>query len=254
MKNLLVILLLLTSSALCAQVISSARIVQMDGNAPIDSALDCDIAVYRQRLERDLSKVVGYSDSLLIAKRPSSPLGSFLADAILDAAKDYLAAQETDSFKENLPRLVALTNTGGIRAALPEGEITLADMYSITPFRNSLTFVWLSGNDFYQLCQHIARRKGEPIAGFTFSIDSISQKPVDIKVHGKALDPKATYILATNDYLADLGDGFDCLQGQPRHSTNITIRDILHRYIAELHSEGERVTPPENYNRINYLP
>ena len=69
----------------------------------------------------------------------SSPLGNLFTDAMLFAAPD---AQ------------LALTNSGGLRADLNPGPLTLGDIISAFPFPNELTVMDLSGKSLRSLMEH----------------------------------------------------------------------------------------------------
>ena len=53
-------------------------------------------------------------------------------------------------------------------------------------------------------------------AGFTYSYDTtkpLGQRVSGLALNGVAVDPAATYKVATNDFLANGGDGFTNLKG-----------------------------------------
>lgn len=96
---------------------------------------------------------------------------------------------------------------GGIRASLPQGDITYGDVLNVAPFENHICFLTLSGEKTLQLFQEIAARGGE---GVSHSVRMVVSKDGTLKsvtVQGVPVDPQMTYRIATLDYLAQGNDG-----------------------------------------------
>jgi 2',3'-cyclic-nucleotide 2'-phosphodiesterase (5'-nucleotidase family) len=60
----------------------------------------------------------------------------------------------------------------------------------------------------------------------------------DVKVAGKPIDPKAYYTLATNDYLADGGDGYTMLKGPEQLTLLGLMMDIFADEVRSLSEDG----------------
>ncbi|MCC7281584.1 MAG: bifunctional metallophosphatase/5'-nucleotidase, partial [Acetobacteraceae bacterium] len=69
------------------------------------------------------------------------PLGNLVADAMLAAARPMGA-------------VAAITNAGGMRAALAPGPVTRGHVVSVLPFGNTLSVVTLSGADLRTALEH----------------------------------------------------------------------------------------------------
>ncbi len=117
-------------------------------------------------------------------------------------------------------------NGGSIRAdeIIGAGTLTRRDVLSILPFKNKVVKVELSGALLRQALEHGVARSAEDaepgrfpqVSGVQFSFDA-SRPPgsriVSLTVHGKPLDEKKLYTLATSDYVAlDGGDGYEMLK------------------------------------------
>src|SRR6185369_4917043 len=55
----------------------------------------------------------------------------------------------------------ALTNSLGIRADFESGPLTLESMYNVFPFENSITTMFLSGQEVQQMLDFVAARSAE---------------------------------------------------------------------------------------------
>jgi len=162
-----------------------------------------------------------------------SPLGNLIADAIRErAGTDF-----------------AVLNTTGIRADLPPGVLTKSAFVSALPFADSLTVVTLTGAQMTALLDQQAqvaksRHCESPlqISGFTWTVVCTGSRAGSRALLGpggaepaRALDPAATYSLATTDYLADGGSGFEMLtKASSRRELETEPLDVLLAKVAGL--------------------
>ena len=144
-------------------------------------------------------------------------LGDLCADA-------YLNVMDAD---------IAFVNGGGVRADLPIGDITFGNIVSVHPFGNMACLVEVTGQQILDALElgysQVPSELGGflQIAGLTCTVNTAIDSPVirndknefveidgqrrvsDVKVGGKAIDPKATYKLASHNYmLKNTGDGY----------------------------------------------
>lgn len=175
--------------------------------------------------------VVGEAATTLKAYLPESPLMNFAADALMAMAQRY-SGEKVD---------IALTNIGGLRSDLNAGTITFGDVYNIFNFDNRLTLLTLNGEQLMLLCNEIAAAGGQAISGMKMTITK-ERKLVDATVGGKAIEPQATYRIATLDYLAQGNDKLTTLAlGSDVDMTKHLLRDLMVEYIKELAARGEKV-------------
>ncbi|CAM3687049.1 choice-of-anchor I family protein [Marinicrinis lubricantis] len=153
-----------------------------------------------------LSEVVGATDALLDGERTTvrvkeSNLGNLITDAML-------MATGAD---------VALTNGGGIRASIDQGDITKGDIITVLPFGNYIVTLEVTGADIVAALQHGAGDYPEPkgafpqVGGITYAIDPSQPKGSkvhSVKVNGEPIDLNRIYVLATNDFIAAGGDEY----------------------------------------------
>lgn len=184
---------------------------------------------YKPTIEQVKAPVVGTSQAELTSYKPESPLMNFAADAIFKIAQ---REQKTD---------LALTNKGGLRNILPKGELTFGDIYNVFPFENRLTYLTLNGTQLMRLFGDIAKVGGEAISGARLVI-STDGKLIEATVGGKAVNPEQNYRIATLDYLAEGNDKLYTLaEGSDVQITNLSLRDLIINYTAELHSQGKPI-------------
>lgn len=136
---------------------------------------------------------------------------------------------------------IALTNTLGIRADIPAGDITLDDIYNSMPFDNTIATMLLSGGEVQELLDYVAYRSTErgcqsqaQVAGITFDMvcDPDDPHAENIVINGVPLIEDSVYELATNNYIANGGSGFEVLERNTTKTfTDIEIRDVV---IAEI--------------------
>ena len=111
------------------------------------------IEPYTQNMAAAMDEVIGFSPAFLEKKKPSSILGSFMAEAVYQSAS---ATVERIDF--------CLLNYGGIRSTLDSGEITVGEVFQIMPFENEITILTLSKVQLDTLFKIIEDKGGEPFA------------------------------------------------------------------------------------------
>jgi 2',3'-cyclic-nucleotide 2'-phosphodiesterase (5'-nucleotidase family) len=189
-----------------------------------DPAMDALVAPFRDRMDAEIREVIGRAAVPLVKGSPEGTLGNFATDAMLWAAR-----RATD-----LPVHMAMTNNGGLRVPIAEGPVTVGQMFELMPFENMLSIVTLSGGQVAQLADQLAAARGEPIAGFSFRIETAEGGAVarDLLVGGRPVEPGAEYRLVTNDYLANGGGTFTALhEPLARADLPVLLRDAFIAYV-----------------------
>jgi len=137
----------------------------------------------------------------------------------------------TDLVRKSAGADVAFYNATGIRADIPEGEVTRGDLYSVFPFGNQIVTFEISGVDLVTLLLRTANADlghgGRSLlwSGVSFEWRERMGAPemVKVKVRGAPLDPDATYVMASNSYLLDQWETYLAVDpGVVRH-TGITV-------------------------------
>ena len=129
-----------------------------------------------------------------------------------------------DAVRERLAADAALLNGGGFRGKKlyqAPGTITRRDVLAELPFGNKAYLLAITGRDLKAaLEQGLARAENltgafPQVSGMTIRADlskPVGQRLVRLEVAGKPVEEARTYRLATNDFLARGGDGYNALK------------------------------------------
>jgi len=158
------------------------------------------------------------------------------------------AAQETSRLSSKIIKSASLPssilpNGGGIRASIGAGDVTVGDIYNVLPFDNTLVVVELMGMDIIDALEHSVRLWPEQSGGF-LQVSGISfefvpdalpgGRVINVKVGDNAISAGRYYLVATNDFLAAGGDGYDTLKNSKLVAdTGIMLRDVVVDYFLE---------------------
>lgn len=197
-------------------------------DSKVDKAFSDMIDVYSATVTEKMNEVIGYCPQAIRKGNPESPLGNLTADGLIWMAKE----------KYGVDADVSLYNSGGIRAELSKGNLTLGDIYAVYPFDNVLTLLDMKGSDLKSLFEHVASAGGMPVnAGVRLVISN--KKVKSVTVNGKAIEDSRTYKIATIDYLANTGEyGLDKAIG--RIDAPEFIRDLFGNYFRHLASQNSQ--------------
>lgn len=215
------------------------RLDMMSEAVEKDRQTDSIISIYRNEVHQLMARPIGETDEYMEAQRPESNLTRLLSSAVMTEAQEMckeLGMPTPD---------VCILNTGGIRTTLPKGQVTVGNIFEISPFENSAVFMKASGSTLTAIMQHIAKRGGESICGAELLI-SKDGKLIEAKIGGKAIDADKTYTIVTSNYVAEGGDGFEVMRQCKRVDTGMMTRDILINYIEKLAAQGKHIIAPND--------
>jgi len=160
---------------------------------------------------------------------------------------------------------IAMQNCGGIRKDIPAGDMTVADVYELMPFNNTLVILELKGAELLDALEEavefqIATGGKAPylyVAGITFRLDESAQKgsrirEIMIKKSNDdyaPIDASKAYRIVTSSYLAGGGDGitiFGKSRGY-RYDTGYVDAEVLMEYM-----KGKGTIEPPDEKRISF--
>jgi 2',3'-cyclic-nucleotide 2'-phosphodiesterase (5'-nucleotidase family) len=197
-----------------------------------DQKIESVILPFRTKLMHDMEEVLCISKDALFGGRPESPLTNFCADLILQESDSICLRKYPDIHVSG-----SMVNRGGLRVPIPKGEVKAQNMFELMPFENEIVFLRMSGVEMRQFIDHMASRGGEGVAGMRFGIRE--NKGVNPEISGKPLDETKSYWLATSDYIANGGDGFEILSAvKERVSTGVKFRDMFINHLRAMGQKG----------------
>ena len=204
-----------------------------------DAKIDPKLAKYvdkkRRQMEKQMQVVVAHTDQELESDAPESPLSNFLTDILLNESAKYIK----DTVFDNLD--VSMLNFGGIRTSMPKGDVTVGDLYRISPFDNYLTFIVLKGSELKKALNRFTDQFNAPCSGVTMGYTN--NKPSRILVQGKPIDDSRMYRLVTLNFISDGGDHLlEDIQYEKIEYTTVTFRDFLIAELKAMTARGEKVT------------
>ncbi len=173
------------------------------------------------------------------AKQVNAIMGRVIGEAAVDLDGENVRVRETnlgnfiaDIFKEESGADAAIINGGGIRTSIRKGNVTVKNIYSVLPFNNYIVAIRLTGQQVRDTLEYglsgIEAKEGRfpQVAGLSFTYSAkraAGSRLGEIFVNGKPLDPAKQYVVATNDYLAAGGDGYQVFREAIRQSPDFAI-------------------------------
>ena len=163
--------------------------------------------------------------------------------------------------------VVGITNGGGIRASIAEGEVTKKDVNTVLPFGNTVAVVYVTGTELLEALEASTFCTPDAIGGFPqtsgiewvldttkefdqgeiYTLDgkessyyapaSINRVSI-ISVNGEPFDEAATYAVVTNNFCAAGGDTYNVFNRAFAEGfgfdTGIPMDEAVMEYITEV--------------------
>ena len=212
----------------------------MDAAVAEDSDTVARISELALPLDEIRQKVVAETATAIngdrdICRTMECSMGNLVADAMLDRVKDQGVQ-------------IAIANSGGLRASIDPGEITMGEVLTVLPFQNTLSTFRIDGQGIIAALENgvsqVEGVKGRfpQVAGLKFTWDPTvapeDGRIVEVMVAEDdgfvPLDPVKTYIVVTNNYVRNGGDGYDMFSGDNREAYDFgpDLADVTAEYLA----------------------
>ena len=202
----------------------------------MDSSILQSVLPYKTKLDAEVNILIGKSVQAISKNQPEGLLGNFAADLSLEESKKHYYPEDNKNID------FCFLNNGGLRAALPAGEITKRNIFEVMPFENELIVLSLTGSDVKQLLNYIVSKNGIPIGGLRMKIKN--KEAVEVMINNSPFDSTKIYKVVTSDYLANGGDNlFFLAQAKKREYINLKIRDAMIEHIQQLTKDGKLIDP-----------
>ena len=119
---------------------------------------------------------------------------------------------------------------------------SIGDVMQVMPFDNALVFLELSGEDVEELCDAIAKKGGDVVAGISMKIEGDNAE--NILIQGQPIDDNKNYRIITTDYLSFGNDHLDPLANSKTiEPLNVLLRDVLIQNIKDETAAGRPIQP-----------
>ncbi len=213
----------------------------MDNTVTEDQAAVDRIAELAKPLDEIRNKVVASAAAAIegdrsICRVQECEMGNLVADAMLARVADQGVQ-------------IAIANSGGLRASIDEGDVTMGEVLTVLPFQNTLSTFEISGQGIIDALENgvsqVEDVKGRfpQVAGLKFTWDS-SVAPNEGRVSDVMvaeggsyvpIDPNKPYLVVTNNYVRNGGDGYKMFTGDDKNAYDFgpDLADVTAEYLAE---------------------
>ena len=206
----------------------------LDASVEPDAAFIARIAEMGAPIEEMKTRVVAETVEAIegdraVCRTQECPMGSLIADAMLDRVKDQGVE-------------IAIQNGGGIRASIDAGEVTMGEVLTVLPFQNTLSTFQVSGQAMIDALENgvsqIEEVKGRfpQVAGMSYAFDvskPVGERISDVMVGGAPIDPAKMYSVVSNNYVRNGGDGYVMfVDAQNAYDFGPDLADVLAEYLA----------------------
>jgi 5'-nucleotidase len=209
--------------------------ILLDGSVAEDADAVARVAELAGPLEELRQMVIGEAaDSLegdrSVCRVQECAMGNLVAEAMLDRVGDQGVQ-------------IAITNSGGVRASIDAGEVTMGEVYTVLPFQNTLSTFEVTGQTLIDALENGASKMEEvagrfpQVAGMSFSVDpaaEVGSRISEVMVGDEAIDPEATYMVASNNYVRNGGDGYAMFRdAENAYDFGPDLAEVVADYIGE---------------------
>jgi len=212
----------------------------MDSNIAENETIKARLIELEVPLNKLKEKVVASNSTNLNGERDDCrvrecTMGNLIADAMRDAVSDK-------------GYNIALQNSGGIRASIDLGEVTMGEVLTVLPFQNTLATFKVTGEQLLAALENgvsqVEDVKGRfpQVSGLRFSFDTsiasgegrIQSVEVDQNGSWVSLDIKATYGVVSNNFIRGGGDGYKMFrQATEVYDFGPDLADIVANFLAK---------------------
>lgn len=178
-----------------------------------DTNLESLLRPFKERGDAALSLELGSSASALVGER-----------MVVRKQETNLGNLIAESYRAKFGADIGMTNSGGIRASIPAGKITLESVMNVLPFGNDIGTADLKGRElieYFRIVVHTLAPKPTEmapggafpqLAGITMTANRWQKTITNVRIAGVPVDPDKTYKLALPKFVADGGDGYPKLE------------------------------------------
>ncbi|MBS7810490.1 bifunctional metallophosphatase/5'-nucleotidase [Roseococcus pinisoli] len=199
----------------------------------LDLAADGRIAAHEQHMRELTAEIAEDPGVAAVVARFAEPLEALRRRVVgrtreaMDNAGCYLGpcalgGMVAEAMRQAVEAEIGWQNGGGLRAGLPEGEVSVGDLLTTLPFGNTVARLRLRGATIKAALENGVARLPQAsgrfpqLAGLRFAVEAT--RPTGERIataevreadgSWRPLDPERAYLVATNDFLRRGGDGY----------------------------------------------
>ena len=230
-----------------------------------DTAKDATVAAAAKtivdRIDKEYGVVFAKSEVALNgAKAPNGNRdsetnnGDLITDAML-----WKVMQNKEGLTVDADHVVAITNGGGIRAAIKPGDVTKNDLNTVLPFGNTVVTIYITGAELLEVLEastySLPKAVGgfPQVAGINYTIStavaydanaetypastyygpkSINRVTIN-SINGKEFKADDTYAVVTNDFSAAGGDTYYAFKAATaKFDTGVPLDEAVMEYVT----------------------
>jgi len=212
--------------------------ITLDGSVNENSQIVARLDELEEPIKELKETIVGTVSNSLTGDRAvcrvqECDMGNMIADAMRDAVIDK-------------GYTIALQNSGGIRASLDPGEVSLGEIMSILPFQNTLSTFKVTGQQLLTAIENgvsqvedVAGRFPQ-VSGMRYTFDPskpanegrVTSIEIDENGSWNALDLNKTYGMVSNNFIRGGGDGYKIFRSASEiYDFGPDLADVVANYI-----------------------
>ncbi|MAE88610.1 MAG: multifunctional 2',3'-cyclic-nucleotide 2'-phosphodiesterase/5'-nucleotidase/3'-nucleotidase [Pelagibaca sp.] len=206
----------------------------MDASVTEDETTKSRIAEAAAPLDEIRNEIVAETAEEIVGARDvcramECSMGNLVADAMLDRVQDQGIQ-------------IAIANSGGLRASIDAGEVTMGEVLTVLPFQNTLSTFQITGATLVEALENGVSQMEEgagrfpQVAGMSFSVDPSAEpgsRISEVMVGGEPVDPEATYGAVSNNYVRNGGDGYKMfVDAENAYDFGPDLADVTAEYLA----------------------
>ena len=212
--------------------------ITIDGSVNENSQIVARLDELEEPIKELKETIVGTVSNSLTGDRAvcrvqECDMGNMIADAMRDAVIDK-------------GYTIALQNSGGIRASLDAGEVSLGEIMSILPFQNTLSTFKVTGQQLLTAIENgvsqvedVAGRFPQ-VSGMRYTFDPskpanegrVTSIEIDEDGSWKPLDLNKTYGMVSNNFIRGGGDGYKVFRSASEiYDFGPDLADVVANYI-----------------------
>ncbi|BAO55877.1 5'-nucleotidase C-terminal domain-containing protein [Nonlabens marinus] len=182
----------------------TASQTQIDSTINAVDEIENYIAPYKKSLDLQMDTPLSYNPAAMY--KNDTPLNTRIGNMMAAIARMQGEPVYTSRTGNDVD--VVLLNHGGIRAGIPQGDVTLRTAYEVMPFENEIVVAELAPAEMKELVNYLAAKKlAHPFDGLQIELQDDAIKSVTL--NGSPLTYDRNYFVMTNDYLLSGGDNMD---------------------------------------------